>query len=238
MRYFAAIALCGIGVACNPVELGTPKYRVTVQGTLSDPPTAQTTHDAWANTVGASLPHHLTFAGSLNPSNGEIDPTQAIFIDTWDDADTRDKFYSSTKTKGAFASIFEGDYTLMKWEHPDGFAEWGAVDVAIASINPLFLFRIRGTFKANALDETRTTHNRVAGGASKEHAISLSDVTHAVNVEISDTHQALFIDFWQNPLQAGEYFTSDEAVSGGAEIFAPPGPQPIIFVPATDWVQW
>ena len=56
----------------------------------------------------------------------------------------------------------------MKWEHPAGFVEWGAVDVAIASIDPVFLFRIRGTFKAANLDETRETHNRVAGGDSKK----------------------------------------------------------------------
>jgi Fe-S-cluster formation regulator IscX/YfhJ len=211
---------------------------VTVQGTLKDLATAQATHDAYANGVADRVPHHLAFAGALNPANGSVDPTQFISIDTWDSVAALDKFYSDSATTDALAGLFAGDYTVSKWEHPAGFVEWGVVDQAVASVDPLFLFRIRGTFKSDDLSETRSTHNRVVGGDSQQHAIALSDVAHQVNVGLSDPKEVLFIDFWQNPQLAGQFFTDEATISGGAQVFAEPGPQPMIFVPAQTWVQW
>ena len=227
-----------LAAACNPMELGSPKYRVTVEGTLNDVATAQSTHDAWANAQDPMLPHHLTFAGLLSPASGTVDPAGFIAIDTWDDEAAMNAFYASQSTKDLLGDLLAPGYSVLKWQHPADFEEWGGVDLTAVQRNPVFLFRIRGRYKAADLDETRKTHNRVAGGESEFLALSLSDVTHAVNAGMTDPHEALFIDFWQDPQRAGQFFTSDATISGGLEVFASPGPQPEIFLPARPWAQW
>jgi hypothetical protein len=67
------VAVVAFSAACNPIQLASPRYRVTVQGTLNETATAQATHDAFATSVDATVPHHLAFAGALNPANGTVE---------------------------------------------------------------------------------------------------------------------------------------------------------------------